>query len=341
MPSNHIGAWQGNGLLNVGPWQGAGFGTGPVFVTHPLSQTIEQGLIVTFTALATGTAPITYQWYRNGILQVGETSTTYDFITALSNDGDTVYCKATNTIGSADSNTAELAVFEVIVLTNQDYYTREQPTKSEELVNRVVVTTQPLIEATVAEEIFKMSEVFTLTPSETRDFVLYYKKQPALETGATTSLVDAVGATLTVSSETYYPWGVELTITNSDVVDGSAKVKVEGLPINVSGEESVVEEAIPEIKSYGLQEYIYPKNHLIQAPAIAERIASELLTSYKTVRKDTSIVWRGNPALELGDTIELPEYKRGATEVLGDFKIIKNKISYNGTLIETTDGRKV
>ena len=118
-------------------------------------------------------------------------------------------------------------------------------------------------------------------------------------------------------------------------------MKVEGLPINVSGEESVVEEAIPEIKSYGLQEYIYPKNHLIQAPAIAELIASKLLTSYKTVRKDTSIVWRGNPALELGDTIELPEYKRGATEVLGDFKIIKNKISYNGTLIETTDGRKV
>lgn len=341
MPSNHIGAWQGNGVLNVGSWQGLATVSPPLFITDPLSQTIEAGQSVIFTVSASGTAPITYQWYRNAILQIGETSTTYTFVTALSNDGDTIYCIATNITGSVTSATANLDVYEVIPLTSLDYYTREQPTKSEELVNRVVVTTQPLIAAISTEELFKMSDTFTLNDTETRDFIFYYKKIPALETGAVTTFVDASGGAFTITTETYYPWGVELTITNSSGVTGSAKIQVDGYPIEVSGEESIIEEATPEIKSYGLQEYTYPKNHLIQSDALAGLIASNLLTSYKTIRKDTSVVWRGNPALELGDTIEVPEYKRGATEVLGNFKIIKNQISYDGTLRETTNGRKV
>ena len=341
MPSNHIGSWQGNGTLNVGAWQGGGAGTVPLFITDPLSQTIEAGETVYFSVSATGTAPITYQWYRNGILQAGETSTTYSYVTALSNDGDTVYCKATNLIGIVDSGIATLDVYEVIPLTSLDYYTREQPTKSEELVNRVVVTTQPLVVASATEELFQMSEGFTLNDTETRDFIFYYKKIPALETGAVTTFTDTSGGAFTITTETYYPWGVELTITNNSGVAGGAKIQIDGYPIEISGEESIIEEATPEIKSYGLQEYIYPKNHLIQSGVLAGLIASNLLTSYKTIRKDTSLVWRGNPALELGDTIEVPEYKRGATEVLGEFKIIKNQISYDGTLRETTDARKV
>jgi hypothetical protein len=341
MPSNHIGAWQGNGLLNVGAWQGLATVSPPLFITDPLSQTIEAGQSVIFTVSASGTAPITYQWYRNGGLVVGETSTSYTFVTVLGDDGDTFYCIATNITGSVQSGIATLAVYEIIPLTNLDYYTRDQPTKSEELVNRVVVTTQPLIAATATEELFKTSDLITLNDTESIDLIYYYKKQPALETGAVTTFVDATGGAFTITTETYYPWGVELTITNSSGSLGSAKIKVDGYPIEVSGETSVVEEATPEIKSYGLQEYIYPKNHLIQWVGIADMIASELLTSYKTIRKDTSIVWRGNPALELGDTIEVPEYKRGVTEVLGNFKITKNLISYDGTLKQTTDGRKV
>ncbi len=171
MPSNHIGSWQGNIALNVGPWQGIGAGEPPLVITDPLSQTIEVGETVYFSVSATGTAPLNYQWYKNGILQIGETSTTYSFVTTLSNDGDTVYCNVTNLIDSVDSGTASLSVYEVIPLTGLDYYTREQPTKSEELVNRVVVTTQPLIVATATEELFKMSDVFTFNDTETRDFI--------------------------------------------------------------------------------------------------------------------------------------------------------------------------
>lgn len=341
MAGNHIGAWQGNGTLNIGPWQGVATVSPPIIITHPASQVIEAGQVVTFIVVASGTAPLSYQWYKNGILQVGETTPTYDFTTSLSNDGDTIYVIVSNVAGSVTSNTATLEVYETIPISNLDYYTREQPTKSEELVNRVVVTTQPLVAATATEEIFKMSEAFSLTPTESKDFTIYYKKIPVLETGTITTFVDTTGGVFTLTSATYYPWGAELTVTNNDVTTGEARVKIEGFPIEVSGEESIVEEALPEIKTYGLQEYIYPKNHLIQGSTIAGLIASNLLASYKTIRKDTSIVWRGNPALELGDVIEVPEYKRGATNVTGNFKIVKNQIEYDGTLREKTDARKV
>lgn len=342
--NNHIGVWQGNGILNIGPWQGLGGGvgpTGPIITLQPISQTIIIGGLATFIVAATGTPPLIYQWYLNGILQPGENGTTYSFITDLSNDGDEIYCNVTDIIGTVDSISVNLTITVVAEISNLEYYTRDQPSKSEELVNRVVVTPQPLSVISPAEELFKMPEVFSLDPAETIEFRFYYKKQPALETGATTSQFDTTGGAFTIDSETYFPWGVELVITNNTGVVGSAKILVEGLPLEVLGETVVIDEALPEIKTYGLQEYIYPVNHLVQSVTVAELIASNLLESYKTIRKDTALVWRGNPALELGDVIQVPEYKRGGTEVIGEFKIFKNMIEYNGTLRETTNARKV
>lgn len=341
MAGNNIGALQGNGTLNIGPWQSAATVAPPLIITDPVDQYIEAGEIVTFSVTASGTAPLVYQWYKNGFVQVGEISSSYSYTVALSNDGDVVYCNVSNAAGNVDSNTATLSVFETITISDLEYYTREQPSKSEELVNRVEVTSQPLVAATVIEELFQMSEVITLDPIESIELVLYYRTQPALETGTVVSFTDATGAALSVAAETYYPWGAELTITNLGGVAGSAKVKIEGLPLELLGEESLIVDAEPEIKTYGLQEYVYPVNHLIQSPEMAALIASNLLSSYKTIRKDTTLVWRGNPALELGDTLTVPEYKRGATEVNGTFKIIKNQIEYDGTLIETTNARKV
>jgi hypothetical protein len=45
--------------------------------------------------------------------------------------------------------------------------------------------------------------------------------------------------------------------------------------------------------------------------------------------------------LELGDQINAPEYQRGTINNTGEFKVIKNVISFDGTLRETTTGRKV
>src|SRR5258705_7992243 len=44
------------------------------FINHPLSQVAEVGDTVTFTAVATGTAPLAYQWQSNGTNLAGKIS---------------------------------------------------------------------------------------------------------------------------------------------------------------------------------------------------------------------------------------------------------------------------
>ena len=158
--------------------------------------------------MAGGDPVLVYQWYKNGILQVGETSTSYSYTVTLDDDGDEIWVVVSNGAGSVQSNSAFLTVFDTAEISDLEYYSREQPSKSSELVNRVIVTTQPLIESGT-QELFKMSDEFTLDPAEFRDFRLYYKKLPALETGALTTIIDPSGGILTVTTVTYYPWGIE------------------------------------------------------------------------------------------------------------------------------------
>jgi autotransporter-associated beta strand protein len=85
------------------------------FVTEPISASIPAGQVATFTAAAVGYLPIAYQWYKNGVLVPGATDATYAFTTTQADNGSTIVCYATNTIGvttySATSSTAALTVF--------------------------------------------------------------------------------------------------------------------------------------------------------------------------------------------------------------------------------------
>ena len=49
----------------------------PSITTQPVSQTVTAGQTATFTVAATGTAPITYQWKKNGTAISGATSSSY------------------------------------------------------------------------------------------------------------------------------------------------------------------------------------------------------------------------------------------------------------------------
>ena len=58
---------------------------------------------------------------------------------------------------------------------------------------------------------------------------------------------------------------------------------------------------------------------------MAQLIADSLLSGYKDPRKDTTVTWRGNPVVVLGDVITVPEYQRDGFILDGDFKVFKNK----------------
>lgn len=87
--------------------------TPPVFTTHPASRTTSSGTSVTLTAVASGLPAPTYQWYE------GTSGTTTNPISGATNASYTTptlttttsyWVRATNSMGSADSNTATVTV---------------------------------------------------------------------------------------------------------------------------------------------------------------------------------------------------------------------------------------
>ena len=88
-----------------------GGGQAPVIVTHPQNRTVSVGQSATFTVSASGSAPMTYQWQRNGTNIAGATAAGYTVSNAqLGDSGAQFRVIVTNSLGSATSNAATLTV---------------------------------------------------------------------------------------------------------------------------------------------------------------------------------------------------------------------------------------
>lgn len=84
--------------------------TAPAFTTQPQSQTASTGTSVTFTSVATGSPVPTFQWRLNGANIAGATSASLSIANVLLSDAGNYSVVATNSTGSATSNSATLTV---------------------------------------------------------------------------------------------------------------------------------------------------------------------------------------------------------------------------------------
>ncbi len=83
----------------------------PTIATQPASQTIPFGQSATFTVLAAGKTPLTYQWSKNGEIIGGATEASYTTSPViLADEGATFTVQVSNPVGSAASNPATLSV---------------------------------------------------------------------------------------------------------------------------------------------------------------------------------------------------------------------------------------
>ena len=85
--------------------------TPPTISTQPASQTITAGKTATFTVVAAGTAPLTYQWQKNGANIAGATATSYTTpVTATTDSGSKFAVVVSNAAGTLSSSPATLTV---------------------------------------------------------------------------------------------------------------------------------------------------------------------------------------------------------------------------------------
>jgi hypothetical protein len=90
---------------------GGGGATAPAISTQPQNASVLAGMTTTFTVTATGTAPLTYQWSKNGTAITGATSANYTTPPAvLTENGASFTVTITNSAGSITSAATTLTV---------------------------------------------------------------------------------------------------------------------------------------------------------------------------------------------------------------------------------------
>ncbi len=83
----------------------------PIITAHPASISIGEGQSAVFRVNASGAAPLTYQWMRNGFQIPGATLSEYNTgAVTLSNSGETYSCLISNSYGQVQSANAVLTV---------------------------------------------------------------------------------------------------------------------------------------------------------------------------------------------------------------------------------------
>ncbi len=87
--------------------------TAPSITGQPANVAVTAPAAATFSVVATGTAPLSYQWRRNGVAIGGATTASYVLDpTVVSDNGASFDVVVTNAAGSATSSPATLTVFE-------------------------------------------------------------------------------------------------------------------------------------------------------------------------------------------------------------------------------------
>jgi DNA-binding beta-propeller fold protein YncE len=83
----------------------------PSITTQPASTSAADGSTATFTVVASGSSPLSYQWKKGGVAISGATSASYTTPTlTVANSGSSYTVVVTNSVGSVTSNAATLTV---------------------------------------------------------------------------------------------------------------------------------------------------------------------------------------------------------------------------------------
>jgi hypothetical protein len=116
-----------NSLNNVGLLSALGtlsicnitVSTPPAITTQPLSQTLALGQKATFSVAAMGTAPLAYQWKKNGVAISGARSSTYTTPIVTNSDAGLQFSVVvSNSAGTVTSKTAILTIGSATLLLN-------------------------------------------------------------------------------------------------------------------------------------------------------------------------------------------------------------------------------
>ena len=193
----------------------------PTITTQPTNQTVTAGQTSTFSAAASGTAPLSYQWELNGANISGATSSSYTTpATTTANSGSTFAVVVTNSAGSLTSRAATLTVNAAVVA----------PT----------ITTQPANQNVTVGQ----TATFTVAATGTGPMSYQWQKSGVSIGGATSSSYTTPATTAANSGSTY-----AVLVSNSA---GGATSNAATLTVNAaSGAPAIVQQPLSQTVQVG------------------------------------------------------------------------------------------
>ena len=173
----------------------------PLITTQPSSQSVNSGQAATFSVVATGTAPISYQWMKAGANISGATSAGYTIpATTFTDNGSQFQVKVSNSAGSVTSNAATLTI-------------NVAPS----------IVTQPLSQTVTAGQ----TATFTVAVAGTAPLTYQWQKGGASISGATLASYTTPGTT---SSDNGSQFQVTVSNTLGSVTSNTATLSVSSSP---------------------------------------------------------------------------------------------------------------
>ncbi len=91
----------------------------PVLGEVPIAQTVNPGAAVTLRVTASGTAPFSYQWRRDGAVVTGETTNTLTFASVAESHQGSYEVTVTNAVGSVTSSPVMVTVNDPVAILQQ------------------------------------------------------------------------------------------------------------------------------------------------------------------------------------------------------------------------------
>src|SRR5205823_3033429 len=175
----------------------------PTITTQPASQTVDRERAANFTVTATGTAPLSYQWQKNGTAIGAATTASYTTsATTAADNGDQFTVGVSNAVGSVTSRPAALTVSAVLVA----------PT----------ITTQPASQTVTAGQ----RATFTVTATGTAPLSYHWQKNG-------TAIGSATAASYTTPATTASDSGAQFTVVVSNAA-GSVTSNAAALTVNAA-----------------------------------------------------------------------------------------------------------
>jgi hypothetical protein len=188
-------ATSNNATLTVNPAAVA-----PSITSQPANQTLTAGQTATFMVSATGTAPLSYQWRKNGANITGATSSSYATpATATADSGSTFSVVVANSAGNATSNSATLTVNAAAVAPS--------------------ITTQPANQTVTAGQ----TAMFSVSATGTAPIGYQWRKNGTNITGANSSSYSTPATTTTDSG---YAFSVVISNSAGSVSSNNATLTV-------------------------------------------------------------------------------------------------------------------